>query len=78
MPESTRHPWVEQPGWGPAERLLQDLRGAFRMMRRNLTVSAGAAGTLALAIGREGGRRRPDDDIADRLDRRRSSRRVRR
>ena len=45
--ELTRETW----GWGPAERLIQDLRGAFRMMRRNPAFSAVAAGTLALAIG---------------------------
>lgn len=45
--ELTRETW----GWGPAERLLQDLRGAFRMMRRNPTFTVVSAGTLALAIG---------------------------
>ncbi len=45
--ELTRETW----GWGPAERLLQDLRDAVRMMRRSLTFTAVAAGTLALAVG---------------------------
>ena len=45
--ELTRETW----GWGFAERFAQDVRGARRMMRRDPTFTAVAAGTLALAIG---------------------------
>ncbi len=45
--ELTRETW----GWGPAERLLQDIRGAVRMMRRNPGLVVVSAMSLGLGIG---------------------------
>ena len=45
--ELTRETW----GWGPAERLLQDVRHAIRGMRRNRGYACAVVLTLAIGIG---------------------------
>ena len=45
--ELTRETW----GWGPAERLLQDVWSAFRGMRRNPGHACAMVAALALGIG---------------------------
>lgn len=45
--ERTREAW----GWAPAERILRDVRTAFRMMRRNSGYTCAVVLTLALGIG---------------------------
>ncbi len=45
--ETTRESW----GWAPIERLFQDARCAFRMLRRDRAFAAVAVLTLALGIG---------------------------
>ena len=45
--ELTREAW----GWAPVERLLKDIRAAFRMMRRNIGYTCAVVLTLALGIG---------------------------
>ena len=45
--ELTRETW----GWAPVERLLKDIRSAFRMMRRNTGYTCAVVLTLALGIG---------------------------
>ena len=45
--ELTRETW----GWGPAERLLQDVGSALRTMRRNPAFSVSMVSAIALGIG---------------------------
>ena len=45
--ELTRETW----GWGPAERLLQDVGSALRMMRRHPAFSMSMVSTIALGLG---------------------------
>ena len=45
--ELTREAW----GWAPVERLLRDIRAAFRMMRHNSGYTCAVVLTLALGIG---------------------------
>ena len=45
--ELTRETW----GWGPAERLLQDVGSALRMMRRSPAFSVSMVSAIALGIG---------------------------
>ncbi|MYH25240.1 MAG: FtsX-like permease family protein [Holophagales bacterium] len=45
--ERTRETW----GWAPVERLLKDIRAAFRMMRHNSGYTCAVVLTLALGIG---------------------------
>ena len=45
--ELTREAW----GWAPVERVLRDVRAAFRMMRRNSGYTCAVVLTLALGIG---------------------------
>ena len=45
--ERTRETW----GWAPVERILRDIRAAFRMMRHNSGYTCAVVLTLALGIG---------------------------
>ena len=45
--ELTRETW----GWAPVERIVRDIRAAFRMMRRNSGYTCAVVLTLALGIG---------------------------